>query len=183
MKKVIYSCLALALMAVPAAQAQIYTMKDATIGFFSDAVLEDIAATNAASQGVVNFQEKSFSFRIPIKSFKFERELMQEHFNENYMESEKYPYGTFKGSIEGAFDIAKDGDYSVSAVGTLNIHGVDSQRTIPTTIHVSKGNIAIDSKFMVKLADHKIEIPTIVFQKIAEEVEVSVSSALVVYKK
>jgi polyisoprenoid-binding protein YceI len=183
MKKVSYICLALAFLAMQQAKGQIYTMKDATVSFFSDATLEDIAATNSASQGVVNFQEKSFSFRIPIKSFKFERDLMQEHFNENYMESEKYPYGTFKGSIEGPFDIAKDGDYTVSATGVLNIHGVEIQRTIPTTIHVNKGSFSVESKFMVKLADHKIEIPTIVFQKIAEEVEVTVSSPLVVYKK
>ncbi len=183
MKKITYICLTLALGTMSVAHAQIYTMKDANVGFFSDAVLEDIAATNMASQGVVNFQDKSFSLRIPIKSFKFERELMQEHFNENYMESEKYPYSTFKGSIDGDFDVNKDGDYNVTATGILSIHGVDMQRTIPAAIHVKKGAITIESKFMVKLADHKIEIPTIVFQKIAEEIEVTVNSAMVPYKK
>jgi len=183
MKKVGYIFLTLTFAAALETHAQIYTMKDAAVGFFSDAVLEDIAASNTTSQGVVNFGDKTFSFRIPIKGFKFERELMQEHFNENYMESEKYPYSTFKGAIEGLYDIGKDGDYQVSAVGTLNIHGVDMQRTIPVTIHVSKGNVSVESKFMVKLADHKIEIPTIVFQKIAEDVEVSMSSAMVPYKK
>lgn len=104
---------------------------------------------------------------------------MQEHFNENYMESGKFPNATFKGTIEGTFDLNKNGSYPVTAKGELDIHGIKQQRTIPATIEVKDKSVKISSKFKVKLADHKIEIPTIVFNKIAEEIEVSIQSDLV----
>lgn len=181
MKKLFLSLLMLVGIWPMVAHAQIYMMKDSKVSFYSDAPLEDIEATTTGTQGVINVAEKNFSFRVPIASFKFEKELMQEHFNENYMESEKFPYGTFKGAIDGKYNIKKDGDYPVMARGVLNIHGIDQKRDLPATIHVKNGEISIESKFMVRLEDHKIEIPTIVFHKIAEEVEVKVNSTLALY--
>lgn len=154
--------------------AQIYTFKNGSVVFFSDAPLEDIKATNSAAQGVMSLEKNEFSFRVPIKSFVFESELMGEHFNENYMESEKYPYGTFKGSIVEKVDLSKDGSYEVTATGTLTVHGVEVARTIPVSLSVGNGKITLSSKFIIKLSEHDIEIPTLVFQKISEEVEVTV---------
>ncbi len=155
--------------------AQIYTFKNGSVVFFSDAPLEDIKATNSAAQGVMSLEKNEFSFRVPIKSFVFESELMGEHFNENYMESEKYPYGTFKGTIVEKVDLSKDGSYEVKATGTLTVHGVEIARTIPVSLAVGSGKITVSSKFIIKLSDHDIEIPTLVFQKISEEVEVTVT--------
>lgn len=175
-------CLVLLLSTAPVG-AQILMMENSTIRFFSDALIEDITATTSGAQGLVNTSDKSFSFRVPIKSFEFAKDLMKEHFNENYMESEKHPYGTFKGSITGDFDVTKNGTYEVTADGQLNIHGIEQPRTLPARLIVDGKSVKLESVFMVKLVDHDIEIPQIVFQNIAEEIEVTVKSDLVPYKK
>jgi polyisoprenoid-binding protein YceI len=164
-------------------KAQIYMLESANVRFFSDALIEDITATTTSVQGLINVSDKSFSFRIPIKTFEFAKDLMKEHFNENYMESEKYPYGTFKGSIAGNFDFTKNGVYEVTANGALNIHGVERERSLPSKLFVEGSVVRLESIFMVKLVDHDIEIPQIVFQNIAEEIEVTVKSDLIPYKK
>lgn len=163
--------------------AQIFMLDNSTIRFFSDALIEDITATNANAQGLINFGDKSFSFRVPIKNFEFAKELMKEHFNENYMESEKFPYGIFKGAINGNFDLSKDGTYEVTAEGVLTIHGVEQKRALPAKLIVQGNVLSLESVFLVKLVDHDVEIPQLVFQNIAEEIEVTIQSGLVPYKK
>jgi hypothetical protein len=167
----------LALAAAPA-RAQVYMLQNAQVSFFSDAPLEDITAVCQGVVGALDLSGRSFLFRVPIKQFQFPNSLMQEHFNENYLESEKYPNGTFKGKIEGAFDLKKDGEYPVTAVGELNIHGVAQNRSLPATLVVKNGQPSLQAKFTIKLADHKIDIPKVVFQKIAEQVEVTITSEL-----
>jgi len=165
------------------ARAQIYMLESSNVRFFSDALIEDITATTTSAQGLVNVADKTFSFRVPIKTFEFAKDLMKEHFNENYMESEKYPYGTFKGSVVGNFDFTKNGVYEVTAEGILSIHGVEQKRSLPSKLFVEGKVVRLESVFMVKLVDHDIEIPQIVFQNIAEEIEVTIKSDLVPYKK
>lgn len=161
------------------AQAQgKYQLKSPQINFFSSAPLEDIEASNKEGKGVIDFSSQSFSFRVPIKAFQFKKQLMQEHFNENYMESDKYPHGLFKGKIVGAYNLSKNGSYQLAAVGDLNIHGVSQRRSIPCQLLVKDGRYSIKSDFQIKLEDHRIEIPTIVFNKIAEVIDVNISSDL-----
>jgi YceI-like domain len=166
------------LFSVTTAQVK-YQLASSDISFFSKAPLEDIEAHNKEAKGIIDWTSRNFTFRIPIKSFVFKKSLMQEHFNENYMESTKFPNATFKGIIEGDFDLTKNGTYSVTASGELDIHGVKQSRKIVATIEVKDKGIKINCKFSVKVADHKIEIPTLVFNKIAEEVEVTVQSELI----
>lgn len=162
------------------AQAQgKYLLKSPQINFFSSAPLGDIEASNKEVKGVVDFSSRSFSFRIPIKAFQFKQQLMQEHFNENYMESDKYPHSLFKGKIVGDYNLTKNGSYLVAAVGDLNIHGVSQQRSIPCQLLVKDGLYSIKSEFQIKLEDHQIEIPTLVYNKIAEVIDVNISSGLV----
>jgi YceI-like domain len=160
-----------------------YLLENTSVRFFSDGIIEDIEAINKDTKGIVDAAKNEFLFKIPIKSFKFSSALMQEHFNENYLESDKYPDGTFKGKIEGSYDLQKDGDYSVKAIGDLVIHGVTQVRTIPATMHVKAGKASIESKFIIKVADHKVKIPTVVIKSIAEEVEVTVKADLKKYVK
>ncbi|GAB4335893.1 MAG: hypothetical protein OHK0038_13830 [Flammeovirgaceae bacterium] len=157
---------------------QIYSLEESKVHFFSDAPLEDIEASNKDTKGLLDVSKNQFSIRVPIQSFQFEKELMQEHFNENYMESEKYPNSTFKGTLEGTYDLTKDGEYNVMAVGDLEIHGVVQKRKIPVTIKVKEGKASLISKFKVRIEEHKIEVPKMLFQKIAEEVEVTIESLL-----
>lgn len=155
-----------------------FKLKDSEVIFFSEAPLENITAKNSESIGVIDISKNNFAFRVPIKSFVFPKQLMQEHFNENYLESDKFPTGTFRGTIEGDFDIKKDGRYPIIAKGELDIHGVKKQREITATILVKNNKLSLESKFIVKLVDHDIKIPSIVFNNIAEEIEVTIKSSL-----
>jgi polyisoprenoid-binding protein YceI len=163
--------------------AQRYTLEESKVHFFSSAPMENIEATNKDCKGVIDTKTNAFSFRIPIKSFVFSSSLMQQHFNENYMESEKYPNATFKGKIEGKYDLKTDGVYDVMAVGDLEIHGKKQARKIPSQIIVKKGKASIKSTFDVKLVDHDVEVPSLMFQKIAESIKVDMDSDLKLYEK
>lgn len=155
-----------------------YKLKSSRIRFVSEAPQENIEADNLDGIGIVDFDKKSFTFRVPIASFKFKRRLMQEHFNENYMESEKYPNGTFKGVLEGTYNLRVNGVYALKAVGNLDIHGVSQRRIIPCTLTVKNGTYNISSDFIVKLDDHDIKVPSVVFNKISEEILVIINGEL-----
>ena len=152
--------------------SQKFVIEKSEVSFFSDAAIEDITANNKKSSGLFNAGTSEIVFSIPIMEFQFEKSLMQEHFNEKYMESEKYPKSTFQGKVKD-FDAAKSGIQKVTAVGKLTIHGVTKDVTIPGTIEKQGENYIMTSKFMVKLADYNITIPQLLWQKIAEQVEVS----------
>ncbi|MDW7692242.1 YceI family protein [Flammeovirgaceae bacterium SG7u.111] len=154
-------------------------LANSEVSFFSSAPMEDIAAMNKATSGIIDFETKKFVMAVPIKDFEFDKSLMQEHFNENYMESDKYPKGVLKGSFTGDVDLGKDGEYKLEAMGELDIHGKTMERTIPVTLTVKDGKATIYSEFTVKLEDHKIKIPKVVFMNIAEEIEVKIKSELV----
>jgi polyisoprenoid-binding protein YceI len=168
---------------VSTVSAQRYTLEESKVHFFSSAPMEDIEANNKDCKGVIDTKTNAFSFRIPIKSFIFPSSLMQQHFNENYMESEKYPNATFKGKIEGNYDLKTDGTYDVMAVGDLEIHGKKQARKIPSQIIVKDGKASLKSTFDVKLEDHDVEIPSLMFQKIAETIKVDMVSELKLYVK
>jgi hypothetical protein len=165
--------------------AQIYKIKEegCKIRFFSEAPLENIEANNKLSTSILNTASGEIVFQVPNISFKFEKPLMEEHFNENYMETDKYPKSTFKGKINEKIDFAKDGEYKVTVTGVLNIHGVDMQRTIEGKIIIKNGEIQILTEFMVHVADHKIKIPQLVVQNIAEDVQVYIDCTYEPYKK
>ena len=158
--------------------SQIYTGKSSVISFFSHGPIEDIAATSKSAQVMMNATKGDVAVKVTIKGFAFEKKLMEEHFNEKYMESDKYPYATFSGKVKDSLDYKKDGTYKVTVVGKLNMHGVEKERTIPATVTIKGGEISIESKFIVALKDHNIEIPSLVAQNIAEQVEITVKSTL-----
>ena len=170
MKKVLFLSL---IILSGTAHAQKYIAEKSFVSFFSDALLEDIKADNKKATSIINAETGDIAFSIPIKEFKFAKSLMQEHFNEKYMESEKYPKSTFQGKLSG-FDLKASGVQTVKATGKLTIHGVTKDVEIPGTIEVKENKLYAKSKFMVKVADYKVEIPQLVFQNIAEEVEVTV---------
>lgn len=155
-------------------QAQQYSLSEGVITFFSEATLENITAENKGATSVFYASSGEIAFAIPNNQFQFEKKLMQQHFNEKYMESEKYPRSTFSGRIEG-FDISKTGDQQVKAIGKMYIHGVTKTVEIPGVIRVTSQGISMKSTFMIKLADYKIKIPQILWQNIAEQVEVTVN--------
>lgn len=155
-----------------------YQLINPEVSFYSHAPVEDIEAKNSTSIGVIDFSAQKFSFRVKIKDFVFESSLMRDHFNENYMESDQFPNGTFKGEITGNYDISKDGSYEVVANGDLTIHGITKKVSLPSKITVKEGDIQIYSQFDVALADYNIEVPQLLFKKIAEVIQVTFTSGL-----
>lgn len=153
--------------------AQKYTAERAFISFYSDAPLEDITAENGKVTTIFNATTGDIAFSVPMKEFKFAKSLMQEHFNEKYVESEKFPKATFQGKIID-FKPGTSGAQQVKAQGKLTIHGVTKDIDVPGTIEMQGNKLVMKSKFMVKVADYNIEIPQLVFNNIAEQVEVTV---------
>ena len=160
--------------------AQKYMTRTGKVTFFSATSLENIEAFNNETGSVLDAKTGDIIFQVPIRSFKFEKALMQEHFNENYMESSKYPKAEYKGKITNlsAVNFAKDGRYDVQTAGKMTIHGVTKDVSIPGTITVKGNTITSASKFKVKTADYNIAIPKLVEGKIAKEIEVTVNSIM-----
>lgn len=164
--------------------AQVLSTTKGEITFFSNAPLEDISAKNNRVISMLNPSNKELVVRVPINQFEFPNKLMQQHFNENYMESEKHPYATFKGKVAEDIDFSKPGTYDASASGFLSIHGVDQKRTLKGKIVVAPdGAVQLNTNFTVALVDHKIDVPKLVFKKIAEVIDVKASFGYQPFKK
>jgi polyisoprenoid-binding protein YceI len=159
-----------------AAAAQgIYTSRNVNLSFFSKAPMEDIDAKTSQGVSAINTKTGAVYFKIAVNTFQFKKSLMQEHFNENYLETHKYPNAEFKGNITDVPDLSKPGTYNVTVSGTLTIHGVAKAYTEKGTVTVSEGKLAVSSTFKVKVADHKIKIPKLVIKNIADVVDVTVT--------
>ncbi len=155
------------------ASAQKYVTEAGLISFFSDAAIEDIKAENKMVGSLFNATSGELVYIVKIKDFIFDKALMREHFNEKYMETEKFPKSTFQGKLVG-FNPSAVGEQKVSAKGKLTIHGITKDIDIPGTVEFDKGKVKMKSKFMVKLEDYNVKIPKLVWQNIAEEVEVKI---------
>ena len=159
------------------ANAQKYMTKNGYIGFYSHTPMEDIKADNNQVAGVLDTSTGEMVFQALIKSFRFDRALMEEHFNENYMESEKFPKSIFKGKITNikSVNFSKNGTYEVTVEGDLTIHDVTNKISTKGTIEVVTGGINASSKFKIVPEDYKISIPGVVREKISKDLEVTVN--------
>lgn len=156
-----------------------YTTRNAKIDFISEAQLELIKAATTSARGLIDPTTNQFAFTIDVNSFQgFNSMLQREHFNEKYMESEKYPKATFSGKIIEQIDFLSDGSYDVRAKGDLEIHGVKQTRIIKGKIAIKNGSLKINATFDVPLADHNITIPTVVSQKIATQIKVQFDASM-----
>jgi hypothetical protein len=159
------------------ANAQKYMTKNGFIGFFGHTPMEDIKADNNQVASVLDIQTGELVFQVLIKSFHFDRALMEEHFNENYMESDKIPKSSFKGKITNfsSVDFKKNGTYEVTVEGDLTIHDVTNKIISKGSIEVVSGGINATAKFNIVPEDYKISIPGVVREKIAKSLEVTVA--------
>ena len=160
-----------------ALMAQKLIAKAGHIGFYSYTPVEDIEAHNRQVVSILDPSNGSLQFSLLIKSFEFEKKLMQEHFNENYMESDTYPKATFSGIISNfsTVDIGTDGSYDVDVTGDLTIHGVTKKINTKGTIHIKNKVVSATAKFIVAPSDYAISIPSLVEKNIAKEIEVNVN--------
>lgn len=173
-----YLLILLSLMTVQQLDAQKYFTRSGDISFFSETPMENIEAHNHKATCVIDTETSRIQWAVLIKAFQFEKALMQEHFNENYMESSKYPKSTFEGSLPGLsdLDLSKDGVHKLTATGDLTIHGVTRTVETPVILTVKLGALSGSADFEVAVADYNIEVPSVVRENIAKEVQVKVSA-------
>jgi polyisoprenoid-binding protein YceI len=158
------------------ASSEVYSSENGTITFRSEAAQELINATSHNLHGLIDADNRTFAFRILVRSFTgFNNGLQREHFNENYLESDKFPEATFRGKIIEQIDLTQEGKYLVRAKGILTIHGVQQERIIKSEVTVQKDRIHIESSFVVLLTDHDIKVPKVVHEKIASEIQVGIN--------
>jgi polyisoprenoid-binding protein YceI len=160
------------------AQGSMFSTSAGNTRFISVTPLENVDATNTKCQVILNTANNQLAVRMNMREFNFPNKLMQEHFNENYIESAKYPTATFSGKVDHAPDYTKDGQYEVSATGKFTVHGVTKERTIKGKMKIEGGKITINSEFEVPLTDHRIEVPQVVFVKIAQIITVKAQYVL-----
>lgn len=184
MKKISIILAAVALLGTQLASAQTYVSRNAHVWFFSETPVENIEAHNHKAASILNAATGALTFKMNIKAFEFEKALMQEHFNENYMESDKYPSSDFKGTITNlsAVDFAKNGTYNVTVKGDLSIHGVKKAVTVPGTLTVKNGAVSTKAVFNVLLADYGVTIPAAVKNQISKTIQITVDSAYILKK-
>lgn len=162
-----------------------FITRNGTIQFFSKTPLEDIKAVNKNVYSSLNTATGALQFLVQIPKFEFRYSAMRNHFNdEDYMDSKKYPTADFKGKITdlSTVDFTKNGSYNVNIEGSLTIHGVVKTIKAPASITVNNGQITGASTFSVKIEEYNIVPPKIVFNKIAEIVEVTVNCIYTPYK-
>ena len=165
------------LLTVSGLSAQKFFTKTGVISFHSEAPLETIEAVNNKATSVLDAESGRLEFALLIKAFQFEKALMQEHFNENYMESSEFPKSTFKGQLTDAsqVDWTTPGTYDATVTGDLTIHGVTKSVTAPAKLIVKSDGIDANATFTVAVADYGIEIPNVVRDNIAKEVDITVA--------
>lgn len=151
--------------------------RSGSISFYSKAPLENIEANTKTAVSVLDKKTGQLEFSVLIKSFAFEKALMQEHFNENYLESDKFPKAGFKGRIDDIsnIDFEKDGKHTVSVTGQLSIHGETKTITTPATLTIQSGTTTANADFNISLTDYKINIPSLAKDKISNSVKIVVS--------
>jgi hypothetical protein len=160
---------------IVSAQGKYFT-KNGKITFFSSTSFEDIEAVNRSVSVVLDSKTGDLQFAVLIKGFQFKKALMQEHFNERHMESDKYPQSEFKGKItnNNAINYTKDGSYTARVKGVLTIHGITKEIETNGTIKVANGKIDSHSIFNIELADYKVSHTN----KVSNSIKITVDCSL-----
>jgi hypothetical protein len=163
--------------------SQIYMAKNCEISFFSPTPIENITAVNKTTKPMLNTATGDLQMKIAMTAFIFEKPLMQEHFNENYVESEKFPYAFFKGKINEKVNYTEDGKYKVTATGKMTIHGVEKDKTIEGILTVDMNKIILSSTFKVDFTEYGVVIPSLYTGVIPPDTEVKINATLEPFKK
>ncbi len=179
MKKILFSLL-ISMFLVGGAYAQRYVTKSGHIQFYSDTPVETIEAHNHQVNSALDAGTGDFVFKVLMRGFEFEKALMQEHFNENYVESHKYPNAAFMGRVINLeeIDFSTDGTHNAMVEGELSIHGVTKKVKEKGSFEVKGDKVSGKAKFTILVADYDIKIPRAVTENIAEEIEITVDVEL-----
>jgi len=168
----------LSLLSVNSLLAQKYMSRTAEVYFFSDKdAVEVVEAVNNQVGAIVDLENGDIAFQIQMRAFHFDIALMEEHFNENYIESEIYPKATFRGSFTNLpKDLSVEQTYTIT--GTMDFHGVKKEMKIPVSLVLKEAVLQGNTKFNLLCSDFNIEIPKIVSDKISNTIEVTVKASL-----
>jgi polyisoprenoid-binding protein YceI len=179
MKKVLFTAALFVATGVLHAQEKYFT-KSGNIKFSSKAPMENIEAVNKSVTCVLDTKTGDIQFAVLMKGFEFVKALMQDHFNENYVESDKFPKGEFKGQLENvsSLNIAQDGAYPVNVTGKLTMHGITKDVKADGKIIVQNGKVSASSDFAILLSDYDIKIPSLVENNISNTININVDCAL-----
>lgn len=179
MIKALLVIMAFGFTSVGVAQGRFFT-KTGNISFFSKTDLEDIDAHNRSVTCVLDTKTGNVQFSVLMKGFEFKKALMQEHFNEDYIESDKYPKAEFKGQVlnNDNIDYSKEATQQVKVKGQLSMHGQTNEIEVDGAIAVKDGKLSITSEFPVTIADYKIQVAAFAKNKVAKTVSVKVSCLL-----
>jgi len=160
-------------------QGKFYT-KTGSISFYSKTKMEDIEAHHRSVTCVLDTKNGTVQFAVLMKGFEFRKALMQEHFNENYVESDKYPKAQFKGQVtnSSSIDYTKEGTYPAKIKGTLTIHGEEKEVETDGMITVKDEKIGTAAEFQIAIADYKISVPALVKDNISKNISIKVSCSL-----
>ena len=177
MKKLLFLSVAILSITSAFAQKKLYSTTTGTTSFDAGTGVENISATNKSTTSVFDAVSGQMQFKIMNKGFEFWSQLMQDHFNENYMESDKYPKTMFSGNITDIkkVNFSKDGTYPVTVKGTLDMHGVKKEIVTTGSLKIKGDQVIGTSSFIVALADYNIVIPGVVKDKLAKTVKIDVS--------
>jgi len=174
--------IALGFITISAGAQNRYFTKDAKINFNSSTPLEDIIAESNQATTFIDIEKNEVAFSVLTTSFKFRRALMEEHFNENYMESSKFPKAKFNGKIISPIDWKSEKQVTVDVKGELTMHGASKEVTLKAQITPGKGKITAISELKVMPEDFKISIPSAVREKIAKEVTIKIEAVYAPYQ-
>ena len=163
--------------------SQVIVCKNGNISFFQETPVEDIDGRSTKLVSVIDTKTNIIAYKVEMTSFQFEKSLMQDHFNENYVESGKYPYTVFKGQITEAIDWTKDGTYQITAIGMLNMHGVTKTITEKGNLNIRNGEVTLHNVFTIKFTDYGVEIPSLLIRQLSNTVEVTVNCGYTSLKK
>ena len=183
LKKSLTMTILILTVAIAGAQDKYFT-KTGKINFYSKAPLEDIEGKNKTVTAVIDSKSGAVQFAVQMKGFEFEKQLMQQHFNENYVESNKFPKGEFRGNITNNSEInySKDGTYNAKVKGKMTIHGVTKDVESTGTVKVDGGKLDVNSVFNVLISDYNIKIPAVVKDKVSNTIKVEVDCKLDPFK-
>ena len=176
-QNVIISFLLCALSLTGIAQKKIFT-KTGIITFYSKTTVEKIEAKNSKALAVIDIENNKIEFSVLIKGFEFEKALMQEHFNENYLESDKYPKATFKGSFDEApvlISAAQDKIHTLKISGSLTLHGVTKPVKTVAVVTVKNKKIRATCDFIILLSEYSIKIPAVVANDISKTIQIKIN--------
>ncbi len=176
---ILFTVLFLNFTSLVAQAGKIFSVRSGKISFQSEAPFETIRGSSNNIKGLLEIEKKLFAFKVRMESFEgFNSSLQKVHFNENYIESEKFPEAIFSGKIIEDVDLSADGAYTVRAKGSFALHGISMERIIKSDVTVKNNRININSTFTVLLEDHNIPIPKVVKDKLSSEINVKVNCQL-----